>query len=142
MNDLQETIDEIVNLDEARYFYHLTSKSGEDILEEGLFVANPLWEQSFLEFTEEEIKDIDSVIDNNRSKIRNSHTMIIAGIYKDAIDDLIRPLNKGEKAFVDFDGVGSPDYIVESRFIVGYIDMDTREIVLNDRAMVSDFFEL
>lgn len=142
MNDLQETIDEIVNLDEARYFYHLTSKSGEDILEEGLFVANPLWEQSFLEFTEEEIKDIDSVIDNNRSKIRNSHTMIIAGIYKDAIDDLIRPLNKGEKAFVDFDGVGSPDYIVESRFIVGYVDMDTREIVLNDRAMVSDFFEL
>ena len=142
MNDLQETIDEIVNLDEARYFYHLSSKSGEDILEEGLFVANPLWEQSFLEFTEEEIKDIDSVIDNNRSKIRNSHTMIIAGIYKDAIDDLIRPLNKGEKAFVDFDGVGSPDYIVESRFIVGYVDMDTREIVLNDRAMVSDFFEL
>ena len=142
MNDLQETIDEIVNLDEARYFYHLTSKSGEDILEEGLFVANPLWEQSFLEFTEEEIKDIDSVIDNNRSKIRNSHTMIIAGIYKDAIDDLIRPLNKGEKAFVDFDGVGSPDYIVVSRFIVGYVDMDTREIVLNDRAMVSDFFEL
>lgn len=142
MNDLQERIDSIVNLEEARYFYHLTSKDGEEILEDGLFVANPDWEQSFLEFSEEEISDINSVIDDNSSKFRNNKTMLIAGIYKDAVSDLIRPLKEDEKYFNDFEGVGLPDYIVDSRYLVGYIDMETRELHLNERAVVSDYFEL
>lgn len=142
MNDLQETIDGIINLDEARYFYHLTSKDGEEIMEEGLFVANPDWEQSFLEFNEEELSDINGLIDDNSSKFRNNNTMIIVGVYKDAIGDLIRPLGNDEKYFIDFEGVGLPNYIVDSRFIVGYIDLKTREIFLNDRAVVADCFEL
>lgn len=45
-----------------------------------------------MEFNEKELSDIDSVIDDNSSKFRNNKTMIIDGIYKDAVDDLSRPL--------------------------------------------------
>lgn len=98
---------------------------------------------TFLEFDEEEISNIDEVIDDNiNSRLRNSKTMIIVGIYKDAIKDLIRPLKDDEKYFIDFEGVGTPDYIVDSRFILGYIDLDTRELYLNERCVVADLFEL
>lgn len=84
MDELQERITNLTSNEEARYFYHFTNASGDKILEEGLVVANPLWEQSFLEFSKEELANIASVLDDNKSTIvKNNTTMIIAGVYKD-----------------------------------------------------------
>ena len=67
MDELQERITNLTSNEEARYFYHFTSVSGDKILEDGLVVANPLWEQTFLEFSEEELANIAAVLEDNKS---------------------------------------------------------------------------
>lgn len=63
-------------------------------------VANPLWEQSFLEFSKDELANIASVLDDNKSTIiKSNKTMIIAGVYKDSMDCFIRKLKPEEGAF-------------------------------------------
>ena len=137
MNELQEQMDNLTNNDEARYFYHCTSANGDKIIEDGLIVANPLWEQSFLEFTHEEISNIETLLDDNKStNIKDNNTMIIAGIYKDSMESFIRKLRPDESAFIDFEGVGSPDYIVDSKHIIGYINLETQELIINDYAIL------
>ncbi len=79
-------------------------------------VANPLWEQSFLEFSKEELANIASVLDDNKSTIRK-----------------LRP---EEGAFLDFEGVGTPDYIVDNNNLLGYIDLENLELITNEYASV------
>lgn len=137
MEELQEKINALTSSKEARYFYHFTNCEGDKILEEGLIVANPLWEQSFLEFTEEELQDIESVIlENPSNKLKENKSMIVAGVYKDAMDSFIRKLRSDEQVDMDWDGVGNPDYIVDSNHLLGYIDLDTLEISINEYANV------
>lgn len=137
MEELQEKINGLTSDKEARYFYHFTSARGDKILEEGLVVANPLWEQSFLEFTEEELNNIKNVIlDNESTKIKENNTMIIAGVYEDAMDSFIRKLRNDEVVDVNWDGVGNPDYIVDNEHLMGYIDLNTLELTINEYANV------
>ena len=137
MDELQDEITNLTSNEEARYFYHFTNASGDKILEEGLVVANPLWEQSFLEFSKEELANIASVLDANKSTIvKNNTTMIIAGVYKDSMDGFIRKLRPEEGAFLDFEGVGAPDYIVDSNDLLGYIDLENLELIINEYASV------
>lgn len=137
MEDLQEKIDSLTCDKEARYFYHITSGEGNDILENGLVVASSYWEESFLEFTDSELANIASVIEENKSnKIKQSHTIILAGVYEDGMDSFIRRLNEEESYDVIWEGVGNPDYIVDSEHLMGYIDLDTLELVVNDKTNV------
>lgn len=57
----------------------------------------------FLEFSKDELANIASVLDDNKSTIRK-----------------LRP---EEGAFLDFEGVGTPDYIVDNNNLLGYIDL-------------------
>lgn len=133
MEELQNKILALTIEEDARYFYHFTSADGNKIIEEGLIVANPLWEQSFLEFTKEELENIKSVIDDNKStNAKENNFMIIAGVYKDNMADFIRKLQIGEISDVDFEGVGNPDYIVDSNNLMGYIDLNTLELTVNE----------
>ena len=137
MEELQSRIKALTENEEARYFYHFTSAEGSKILEEGLIVANPLWEQSFLEFTEEEINNIESVIEDNHSTpTKENNFMIIAGVYKDAMHEFIRKLDEDEVVDVYFEGVGNPDYIVDRNHLIGYIDLDALELTVNEYANV------
>ena len=137
MDELQERITNLTSNEEARYFYHFTSVSGDKILEDGLVVANPLWEQSFLEFSKEELANIAAVLEDNKSTlVKNNAVMIIAGVYKDSMRSFIRKLRPEEGAFLDFEGVGAPDYIVDSNNLLGYIDLENLELVINEYASV------
>ena len=137
MEELQNKILALTSDGDARYFYHFTSVDGNKILEEGLIIANPLWEQSFLEFTQEELENIESVINDNQSTLtKENNFMIIAGVYKDSMKDFIRKLDLGEINATDFEGVGSPDYIVDSNHLMGYIDLNTLELTVNEYSSV------
>lgn len=144
MEELQEQITLATSDKDARYFYHLTSQPGEKLLEEGIIVANPEWEKSFLEFTEDELSDIEGVIDNNASNgFKQNNTMVIVGVYKDSMKRFIRRLNDDEAYDIDWEGVGTPDYIVDSEYILGFIDLNTLEFVYNERSCVwSGFYDL
>ena len=41
-----------------------------------------------------------------------------------------------EGAFLDFEGVGAPDYIVDSNNLLGYIDLENLELITNEYASV------
>lgn len=68
--------------------------------------------------------------------------MIIAGVYKDNMDYFIRRLGEEEFLGVNYEGVGSPDYIVDSNHLMGYIDLETKELAVNEFANVigEDFY--
>lgn len=137
MEELQEKIKALTANEEARYFYHFTSVDGSKILEEGLIVANPLWEQSFLEFTIDEINNIAAVINNNKStQTKENNFMIIAGVYKDAMHEFVRRLKDDEAIDIEFEGVGAPDYIVDNHHLMGYVDLDSLELTINEYANV------
>ena len=142
MEELKDEISLLLSDDEARYFYHITNIDGEKILEEGLIVGNPSWEQSFLEFNEDEKNDITELIIDSLNK--DNKTIIIAGVYKDDMDFFVRRLDE-DKALeiVNWEGCNNPDYIVLSSYIIGYIDLDTLEFVHNDRAnVISNYYGL
>ncbi len=137
MNELQEKMENLTSNEEARYFYHFTSASGDKILDEGLIVANPLWEQSFLEFSKDELANVGKVLEDNKStNVKSNKTMVIAGVYKDSMDGFIRKLSSEESSFIEFEGVGAPDYIVDSNHLLGYVDLDTLDLVVNEYADV------
>lgn len=68
--------------------------------------------------------------------------MVIAGVYKDDMDSFIRKLREEEFVGVNYEGVAAPDYIVDSPHLMGYIDLKTNELVVNENAnvMSEDFY--
>lgn len=69
--------------------------------------------------------------------------MIIVGVYKDSMKRFIRRLRDDEAYDIDWEGVGTPDFIVDSDHIIGYIDLNTLEFVYNERSNVwSGFYDL
>lgn len=143
MEDLQEQINSLTSNKDARYFYHFTSFDANEILENGLVVASPRWDESFLEFTISELNIIDNVIEDNKStRVKDNAYMIIAGVYKDNMDSFIRKLGEEEFAGINYEGVAAPDYIVDTPHLMGYIDLSTRKLVINEFANVigEDFY--
>lgn len=137
MNNIEE-LQEIINNEEIDYYYHITSSNGNDILSDGLILANPDWYQSFLKFTDEELNNIDMIIKENISNLKNNNTILIVAVYKDIGVNFIRKLREDEKYSVIFEGVDTPEYIVDPRYILGYIDIDTEMFHLNPEAEVCD----
>ncbi len=136
MDTLKNELMHLTEEEGIRYFYHFTSADGDKILNEGLFVASFLWQQSFLEFTLDELLNIENVINDNKSnKIKINNTMIIAGVYEDDINNFIRKASNDEIC-PDFEGVDTPDYIVDPNYIIGYIDLNNLELKVNEYASV------
>ncbi|MBE6147985.1 MAG: hypothetical protein E7167_00520 [Firmicutes bacterium] len=137
MDELIETIASFPRDEGIRYFYHITSATAEELLEQGIIVANPRWQQSFLEFTDEELDDASLVIDENKSTLaKQNNTIIIAAVYEDEMDRFIRPIMEGEVSTVDWEGVGAPNYIVDPFHILGYIDIESLSFTFNSQANV------
>ena len=143
MEEIQEQVNNLTKNDEIRYFYHFTPVSGDKILEEGLIVASSNFADSFLEFTEEELANIERVIRENPStKWKQNNTLIIAGCYKDAMRSFIRRIKEDERYDINWEGVGNPDYIVSPEFLLGYIDLNTEEFVINEYAFIGEDYTL
>ena len=138
MEELIERMKMLGTFDDARYFYHVTNEDAEKILEEGLIVANPSWEQSFLEFTKAELEDVSTIVNENRnSRLRGANAIIVAAVYPEEMQNFVTKLCEDEAySIVDWQGVGTPDYIVETGYILGYIDLKTLEFRANERCYI------
>lgn len=121
MNELQEKISALTSESDVRYFYHITPRNGDEILEQGLIVASKFWEESFLEFTSEELANINSVIEDNRpNKIKRSSAIILAGVYADSMNGFIRKLEEDEAFGIEWEGVDTPNFIVDRIYRLRY----------------------
>lgn len=132
MEILQDKINILTSDDNKRYFYHFTPVDANKILEEGLIVSSKNWEESFLEFTKEELENIDSVINDNRNtKIKKNNFMIIVAVQKENVNKFISTLDYNYYV-EEWEGIGNPDYIVDNNYIVGYIDLNELELYINE----------
>lgn len=140
MDELQEKIIALTSSEEARYFYHITRFPADKILEEGLVVANPMWYQSFIELDRDSINNIENIIKNNEGgNVVGANYIIIAGVYTDEdkeIPNFIRQLKAYETVDINWEGVGNPEYIVDTEHLMGYIDLDTLDLIVNENANV------
>ena len=140
MEELQERIIALTSEEEAKYFYHITKFPADKILEDGLIVANPGWYQSFIELDRDSINNIEGIIKNNEGgNITDANYIIIAGVYLDEdgnIPNFIRELDDEEIPFINWEGVGNPNYIVDQEHLMGYIDLDTLQLIVNENANV------
>lgn len=140
MEELQEKLIALTSNKEARYFYHITKVNAEKILNEGLIVANPNWYQSFIEFDDVSINNINGIINNNEGgNVVGANYILIAGVYLDEdgnLPNFIRPLEEYDIVDINWEGVGNPEYIVDSEYIMGYIDINTLELTINENAYV------
>ena len=59
--------------------------------------------------------------------------MVILGIPKDELDTVIQPYNNEIDDSCDIDGYSLPaNYIIDSRYVLGYVDLINEELILNE----------
>lgn len=133
--ELQKKFDEITN-DDIDIYCHFTDALGEDILESGLFVGNKEWYKSFLKLDANDLMDICAFIDDNGNKAIGTSIMVVVAVFKDADEPFIRKSIGNDSIYYNWSGVNSPDYIVDSEYILGYVDVNTMELFVNNRSLV------
>lgn len=143
MTELQDKLNILTEDKSNRYFYHFTPYNAEKILEQGLIASSPHWENSFLEFTDEELKDIESVINDNKSiGVKQNNFIILVGVPHEKVQNFMEPLDE-EYYNSDREDFGEEKYIVNSNYIIGYIDLKDLELYINEYSdVVSDNFYL
>ena len=123
-----EELIENLNLEEMNYYYHITSKGyGREILENGLYL-----EENDLSSTT--IKLPDEFLDNPEEYCKSEYTnglvkrqeMVIIGCNKGNEDYLIEQVDMPM-----FIGDQRLNYLIRSENILGYIDLETLNMIYN-----------
>ena len=124
MEELLEKLD----LEEMDYYYHITSKSyGMDIIENGLYMAENDLRSTTIKLPDEFFDDLEGY---SRSEYKSGHVkrqeMVLIGCYKGEGNGLIRKTD-----IPKFFGSQKLNYLIRSENILGYIDLDTLNVIYN-----------
>ena len=133
-----------LDFDEFDYFYHETSRgNGERIMEEGLLVdgTNILGTNNILyttasPLTSDMVDSFEEFIDTEKSNgeaSRDVSEMVILGATKDYSKRLVRK-------FDDYVDGTYYEGIVDSSFVLGYVDLVTKKFSLNENYEYADEF--
>ena len=123
-----EELIENLNLEEMNYYYHITSKGyGQEILENGLYMEENDLKSTTIELPQE-------FLDNPEEYCKSEYTnglvkrqeMVIIGCHKGNEEYLI------EKVDIPmFIGDQKLNYLIRSENILGYIDLETLNMIYN-----------
>ena len=124
---MEELVDNL-NLEEMNYYYHITSKGfGNDIIENGLYMQENDLKSTTIKITEEFLED---PIIYCKSEYKNGHIkrqeMVIIGCYQGDESYLIQ--RSDAPKFVGEEKLG---YFVKSENILGYIDLESLNVIFN-----------
>ncbi len=136
--ELQKRFDEIALVNDVDLYCHFTNSRGEDILEDGLHVANREWYKSFLKLDDQEKENICTFIQDNGNHYGRNKVMIIVAVFDDLEDSFIRKCQVDDETYSNWAYDGLPEYIVDKEFIFGYVDIDTMKLVVNNRSLVAE----
>lgn len=125
-----ETFKEITSLNGVRYFYHVTDKDPNDILNEGLYMVNKSIYQTAIELPEEFKNDpINYSLNERGSFYRKDASIILIGFREELSDEVVVPTTYIPDTWThDI----SPSFYIPKSYIIGYIDTNNMEIVIND----------
>lgn len=119
---IEETLNNEFDFDSNRYFYHITSKgTSKLILEEGLFLEEPKLNSTTVEITIDMMEGIGEYIKNEYmpNSVMKREEMVILGIPYD------------EVAYSVEKSVGMMPFVIDNKYVLGYIDLKTLEFYEN-----------
>ena len=124
MEELIENLD----LEEMDYYYHITSKGfGMDIIENGLYMEENDLRSTTIMLDEEFFKDTEGYC---RREHKDGHVkrqeMVLIGCYKDEGSSLVERTD-----IPKFVGDQKLGYLIRSENILGYIDLETLNVIYN-----------
>jgi len=123
-----EKLIENLDLEEMDYYYHITSKGfGMDIIENGLYMEENDLRSTTIMLNEEFFKDPEGYC---KREYKDGHVkrqeMVLIGCYKDEEESLV------EKSDIPkFVGAQKLSYLIRSENILGYIDLETLNVIYN-----------
>lgn len=108
------------------YFYHITGGgNGESICNEGLLMEEKELRSTTIEIKSEMIKDVKNFILNERgNNVRKTDEMVIISCPKEEVNYLVKNNNYISS---NWENDKTPEYIIPSEYIMGYIDMRESE---------------
>lgn len=124
MEELIENLD----LEEMDYYYHITSKGfGMDIIANGLYMEENDLRSTTIKLPKDFLNDPETYC---KREYQNGHIkrqeMVLIGCYKDEEGNLI------EKSDIPkFVGEQKLSYLIRSENIIGYIDLETLNVIYN-----------
>ncbi|MBQ9071730.1 MAG: hypothetical protein IJY25_01045 [Bacilli bacterium] len=127
MNELQEFIENL-DLETNNYYYHITGKGfGDEIIEEGLSLEDRNLNSTTIEVPIEMLNDPVSYCtgEYSNSTVKRQEMVIIG-------------CEKGEEEYIvtkayqpKWMGDQRLDYLVPNEYVLGYIDLETLEVIYN-----------
>lgn len=116
IDELQEFLEENLDFEVNRYFYHITSKGRAfGIIEAGLQLAEPKLETTTIEITEDMLLGLAKYISNEYvpHSVMRREELVLLGIPHENINYAI------EESFDEI------PYVILNQYVMGYIDLST-----------------
>ena len=130
VENLEIILKESLDFENNRYFYHITSKGvGSEIVDRGLFLEEPSLNSTTIEITPSMMDEIGKYIEAEYvpHSVMKREEMVILGIPNDEIDYVIEKSN-------DY-----LPYIINNKYVLGYIDLQTLELFKNEEYEFSNY---
>ena len=129
-SDFLDKINEALSLKNVKYYYHVTNQDPELIINEGLFMVGSKIEETAIEIPKEfKENPIDYCEGEKGLEYRKNPSIIIIAVDKDDIEYLIKPIDYYPS---NWNHDVAPNYYIDSKFILGYINTDDYDLMLND----------
>lgn len=119
---LEEILNNELDFDSNRYFYHITSKGyGTTILENGLLLEEPDLKSTTIEITSDMMPQIGEYIEKEYvpNSLMKREEMVILGIPYEDVGYVIEKSND------------KLPYVIRNGYILGYVDLETMEYYSN-----------
>ncbi len=131
MEELNNLI-ESLNLDELDYYYHITGSGfGADIIENGLYLEEPDLKTTTIKLPEELLNDPEEYcLSEYNNSIVKRNEMVIIGCDRGEGNEII--FKADEPKWV---GDQKLTYFIRPENILGYIDLETLDVVYNSEYM-------
>lgn len=125
-----EKLSEALSLENVKYYYHVTNQDSELIMNEGLFMVGNRIEETAIEIPKEFKENPIEYCEGEKGlEYRKNPSIIIIAIDKDEIEYLIKPI---EFYPSNWNHDEMPNNYIESRYILGYINTNNYDLVLNE----------
>lgn len=135
-NDFVEEFNNLISLEDVTYYYHVTNLNPEDILNEGLYmIGSKIYETAIIIPDEFKENPIDYAL-GERGTIgyRENASIIIIAIDNELIDELVKKAHRYPK---NWNCDELPEYYISPENILGYINTENLELVINELADIN-----
>ena len=128
--DFENDFRELISLDGIKYFYHVTNQDGNEICNDGLYLAENRLSSTTIEIPQEFIDDpINYCLQENGEYYRKNPNIVLLGIPK---EDLKCAIVENYQTPKNWNQDEPPLYVIPPNYIIGYINKDF-DIITNEQ---------